>query len=55
MELASGTRTLWREFSPADPAGVYRIAPVLVTSDGSAYAYNAMRALSDLYLVEGVR
>ena len=55
VTLANGTRELWKEFAPADPAGVYKIAPVLVTPDASAYAYNAMRALSDLYLVEGVR
>ena len=55
IELATGTRTLWKEFSPADPAGVYKIAPVIVTPDASAYAYNAMRMLSDLYVAENLK
>jgi hypothetical protein len=55
VNLIDGTRELWREFSPADPAGVYRIAPVFVTPDARAYAYNAMRSLSDLYVAEGLR
>jgi serine/threonine protein kinase len=55
IALAAGTRELWKEFTPADPAGVYKIAPVLVTRDGSAYAYNAMRVLSELYVAEGLR
>ena len=55
IELATGARTMWREFSPADPAGVYKISPVLVTPDGNAYAYDALRTLSDLYVVEGLK
>ncbi|HYK01985.1 MAG TPA: protein kinase [Thermoanaerobaculia bacterium] len=55
ITLATGTRELWKEFMPADPAGVYKIAPVLVTRDGNAYAYNAMRVLSELYVAEGLR
>ena len=55
VTLADGTRTLFKEFIPSDPAGVYKIAPVLVTPNGNAYAYDAMRALSDLYVAEGVK
>ena len=55
IDLATGARTLWKEFSPADPAGVYKIAPVVMTGDASAYAYNAMRMLSDLYVAENLR
>jgi Tol biopolymer transport system component len=54
IDVATGARTLWKEFTPADPAGVYRIAPVLVTPDGSAYAYNALRTLNDLYVGVGL-
>ncbi|HEX8171313.1 MAG TPA: protein kinase [Thermoanaerobaculia bacterium] len=54
IALATGARELWKEFAPADPAGVYKIAPVLVTPDANAYAYNAMRVLSDLYLASGL-
>ncbi len=55
VTLATGVRELWKEFMPNDPAGVYKIAPVLVTRDGNAYAYNAMRVLSELYVAEGLR
>jgi hypothetical protein len=55
IHLATGTREPWKEFMPADPAGIYKIAPVLITPDGSAYAYNAMRVLSELYVAEGLR
>jgi eukaryotic-like serine/threonine-protein kinase len=55
VSLATGTRELWRELAPADLAGVYRIAPVLVTPNGDAWAYNAMRTLGDLYVAEGLK
>jgi hypothetical protein len=54
VTLATGQRELWRELTAADPAGVYKIAPVTITPDGGAYAYTAMRVLSELYLTEGV-
>jgi len=53
--LMTGSRELWKQFSPTDPAGVYKISPVAVTPDGSAYAYSALRTLSDLYVAEGLR
>jgi dipeptidyl aminopeptidase/acylaminoacyl peptidase len=55
VTLASGQREVWRQLTASDPAGVYKIAPVTITPDGSAYAYTAMRVLSELYLTEGVR
>ena len=55
ITLATGTRELWRELAPNDLAGVYRISPVVVTPNGDAWAYNAMRTLGDLYVAEGVK
>ena len=55
VTLATGTRELWRELAPNDLAGVYRISPVLVTPNGDAWAYNAMRTLADLYVAEGLK
>jgi len=55
VTLATGTRELWREFAPADPAGVYRISPVIITPSGHSYAYNALRTLNDLYVAEGLQ
>ncbi|MBV9493629.1 MAG: hypothetical protein JOZ54_05250, partial [Acidobacteria bacterium] len=55
IALATGAREPWKQFSPPDPAGVYKIAPVLLTPDATAYAYNALRVLNDLYVAEGMR
>jgi serine/threonine protein kinase len=55
ITLTTGARDAWKRFTPADPAGIYRIAPVCITPDGSAYAYNALRSTSDLYLADGLR
>ena len=55
IAIATGAREPWKEFMPSDPAGVYKIAPVLITPDGNAYAYNAMRVLSELYVAEGLK
>jgi serine/threonine protein kinase len=55
VNATTGARTPWRDLLPADPAGVVRIAPVLVTPDGTAYAYTYGRYLSTLYLVTGLR
>jgi hypothetical protein len=55
VDLATGRRELWKEILPADAAGVVRISSVLVSPDGSFYAYAYSRVLSNLYLVEGVK
>jgi hypothetical protein len=55
ISLAGGAREPWKTFMPADPAGVYRIAPFTMTRDAGAYAYNALRSVSDLYIGEGLR
>jgi len=55
VTLATGAREPWKQFSPNDPAGVYKIAPICITPDGAAYAYNALRLLGDLYVADGLR
>lgn len=55
VTMSDGSRDQWREFAPADPAGVYRVSPVLITPGGNAYAYNALQTLNDLYVAEGLR
>ena len=54
LEISSGKKELWRTLMPADAAGVPEII-VCPTPSGEAYAYNYVRTLSDLYLVDGVR
>jgi len=55
LEIASGSRTLWKQLMPPDPAGVEYVGPILPAPDGTAYAYGYRRLLSDLYLVEGLK
>jgi serine/threonine protein kinase/Tol biopolymer transport system component len=55
LDIASGSRTLWKQLMPPDPAGVEYVGPILPAPDGTAYAYGYRRLLSDLYLVEGLK
>ncbi len=55
IDMVTGSRELWKELAPADPAGIYKIAPVLMTADGSVCAYNSLRSLAELYVAEGLR
>lgn len=51
----SGAKEQTAELMPKDQAGVHEILRVLLTPDGSSYAYSYTRELSDLYLIEGLR
>lgn len=53
-EMATGRRELWKEFSPADPAGIFGLLPI-IAPDGKSYVYTYWRALSNLYLVDGLK
>jgi len=55
VEIATGESQVWREMNLADPAGIWRIHPVRITSDGRSYAFSYSRRLSDLYVFEGLR
>jgi hypothetical protein len=56
VDPVSGQRAPWRRIVPRDPAGLMNIGVFFsATPDGSAYAYNWHRALSDLFLVDGLR
>lgn len=55
VDTASGQRQLWRDIRPLDPAGLMGHGTGLVVSpDGQSYAYSWHRALSNLYIVEGL-
>jgi hypothetical protein len=54
LDVDTGERRLWREFTPADPAGVRGIISLVLTPDGRAYAYSYSRALETLYLLTGL-
>ena len=51
----TGEKTPWKEFAPADRAGVFIVNVFDVTPDERWYAYSYVRDLSDIYMVEGLR
>ena len=53
LDPATGSRTLFREVTPAEPT--QNVWTFLITPDGQSYVYGYQRALSDLYLVEGLK
>ena len=55
IDVATGQRTFWRSFEPADAAGIDTIRGVLVSADEKSYVYGYTRTLSDLYLVQGLK
>ena len=55
LELATGKRTFFREIALADPTGVGSTSSLQITPDGRSYCYSFMRALSRLYVVDGLR
>jgi len=55
IDLESGARAHWRDYEPADKAGVSYVRDVVLSADGSSYAYQYRRWLSDLYVVEGLK
>ncbi|MFY9552049.1 MAG: protein kinase [Thermoanaerobaculia bacterium] len=55
VDVVTGTRTLWKEFRPPDPAGVLQVGPVVVAPDGASYVYSYRRTLDELYLATGIR
>jgi eukaryotic-like serine/threonine-protein kinase len=55
INLRNGRRENVRTLQPPDPSGVTGILRIVMTPDASAYAYTFVRALSELYLVSGLR
>ncbi len=55
VDLATGRRTPFTTIEPADPAGISKIGPVLMTADGSTIVYSYIRALGELFLAKGLR
>jgi Tol biopolymer transport system component len=55
IDLSSGVEQVVRTLMPPDPAGVWRISPVVVTPDGRTWAYTALQTLSNLYVYTGLQ
>jgi eukaryotic-like serine/threonine-protein kinase len=56
VEVASGSRTVWKTLRPSDPVGVEDMRETLViTPDAQSYCYSYMRRLGDLFVVGGLK
>ena len=55
VSIDTGQREPWRELMPLDPAGVLDVLGLVTTPDGQHYAYSYIRAVTDLYLLEGLK
>jgi len=50
VDAFTGRREVWKQIKPNDPAGTLSLSHFFVTPSGNAYAYNAERVLSALYV-----
>jgi serine/threonine protein kinase/Tol biopolymer transport system component len=55
VRLATGEETVIQELRPETLKGVVSIAPVVVTRDGSRFAYSYYQVFSVLYVISGLR
>jgi WD40 repeat protein len=54
-DIGTGKQTMVQELRPGAPAGVVSVAPVVVSSDGTHFAYSYNQTLSVLYLISGLQ
>jgi eukaryotic-like serine/threonine-protein kinase len=55
VDLASGKMEFWKTFGESIPVGVTGVGGPNLSSDGSAYAYGYGQALSQAYVVKGLK
>jgi serine/threonine protein kinase len=55
VNLTTGQKTLIQELQPETTAGVVRVAPIVVSRDGTRFAYSYYQVFSVLYLISGLR
>ena len=55
VDIATGKQTVVQELRPGAPAGVVMVAPVIVSRDGTRFAYTYNQTLSILYLISGLQ
>ncbi len=55
VNMQSGEREVWRELTPPDPTGIYRIGRVRTSADGKIYGYSFYMQLVDLHVIAGLR
>jgi eukaryotic-like serine/threonine-protein kinase len=52
--IATGKRDLLQELRPSTPAGIVNISPIVVSRDGTRFAYSYNQTWSVLYLISGL-
>jgi Tol biopolymer transport system component len=55
VNLVTGEKTIIQELQPETTTGAVMIAPVVVTRDGSRFAYSYYQVFSVLYVISGLR
>ena len=55
VDLATGRRELWKEFTPGDPTGITGSGASSISADGNTILFGYFHILSDLYVAEGLR
>jgi eukaryotic-like serine/threonine-protein kinase len=55
INLVTGEKTLIQELHPETAVGAVYVAPVVMTRDGSRFAYSFYQVSSQLYLISGLR
>ncbi len=55
VDIATGQRTLWKEFAPIDPTGISEVTQVLVDNPGNTIVYGQNRRIRTLHLATGLR
>lgn len=55
VDVETGRRQLVKTLEMRDPAGGFGITRVMTTPDGQYFAYNTLRQLSELYLLQGLK
>jgi serine/threonine protein kinase len=55
LDLATGRREVWKEFTPGDPTGITGIGPSSISADGNTILFGYFHILSDLYVAEGLK
>ena len=55
VAVASGEKQLWKEVAPTDRTSVFSIMNIAISRDERSYAYSFTRALSELFVAEGLR
>ncbi len=55
VDTETGHREVWKEFMPADPAGITVVGPRAISADGKTILFVYGRDLSELYLAEGLK